>query len=34
MNALEGFSDDVHHVDCPYSGVAVTIVIGEFGCYS
>ncbi|MFF4274114.1 hypothetical protein [Streptomyces sp. NPDC001536] len=33
-NALEGFEDDINHVDCPHCGVAVTIVIGGFGCYS
>ncbi|MEU1372271.1 hypothetical protein ABZ442_01230 [Streptomyces triculaminicus] len=33
-NALEGFTDDIHHVDCPHCGVGVTIVIGDFGCYS
>jgi hypothetical protein len=33
-NALEGFEDDINHVDCPHCGVGVTIVIGGFGCYS
>lgn len=33
-NALEGFTDDINHVDCPHCGVGVTIVIGDFGCYS
>lgn len=33
-NALEGFTDDINHVDCPHCGVAVMIVIGGFGYYS
>ncbi|MGW0931073.1 hypothetical protein [Streptomyces sp. NPDC002644] len=33
-NALEGFEDDIHHVDCPRCGVEVTIVIGDFGCHA
>jgi hypothetical protein len=33
-NALEGFSDDINHVECPHCGADVMIVIGEFGCYS
>ncbi|MGW4564830.1 hypothetical protein ACWEN3_21250 [Streptomyces sp. NPDC004561] len=33
-NALDGFTDGVHHVDCPHCGVGVTIVFGGFGCYS
>lgn len=33
-NALEGFTDDVHHVDCPHCGAGVVIVIGGFGRYS
>lgn len=33
-NALEGFTDDINHVDCPHCGVGVTTIIGNFGCYS
>ncbi|MEE1752774.1 hypothetical protein [Streptomyces sp. SP18CS02] len=33
-NALEGFTDDINHVECPHCGVGVMIVIGGFGCYS
>ncbi|MFD5762874.1 hypothetical protein [Streptomyces mirabilis] len=33
-NALEGFTDDINGVDCPHCGAGVTIVIGDFGCYS
>lgn len=33
-NALEGFSDDINHVECPHCSADVMIVIGEFGCYS
>ncbi|QLJ02534.1 hypothetical protein HZZ00_16860 [Streptomyces sp. NEAU-sy36] len=33
-NALEGFTDDVYHVDCPDCGTGVMIVIGGFGRYS
>ncbi|WP_143060195.1 hypothetical protein [Streptomyces sp. TLI_105] len=32
-NALEGFEDDIHHVDCPHCGMGVTIAVGGFGCY-
>ncbi|GAA2462754.1 hypothetical protein GCM10010405_53850 [Streptomyces macrosporus] len=33
-NAMEGFTDDINHVECPHCGVGVTIVIGDFECYS
>ncbi|QFQ95660.1 hypothetical protein F9278_05085 [Streptomyces phaeolivaceus] len=33
-NTLEGFTDDINHVDCPHCGVGVTTAIGDFGHYS
>ncbi|MFE5908089.1 hypothetical protein ACFQ6B_03180 [Streptomyces wedmorensis] len=33
-NALEGFTDDINHVDCPHCAAGVMIVIGVWGCYS
>ncbi|KDN87821.1 hypothetical protein [Kitasatospora cheerisanensis] len=33
-NALEGFTDDIHHVRCPHCGAELTVAIGRFGCYA